>query len=54
MRNTYTFKLEHTVGIPTRLPFGLLYMHGMMFADNGFGEFISVDAPTAFYFAVGA
>lgn len=42
MKN-YTFLLHNTVGTAMDASAGLLYAHGMFFADDGFGNFISTD-----------
>lgn len=37
------FKLENTRGEVLQAILGLLAIHGMLFADDGFGNFIQVD-----------
>lgn len=37
------FKLHHTVGTHHRIPLGNFVQHGMIFADDGFGNYLHVD-----------
>lgn len=37
------FKLHHTIGTFDRLPLGNFTIHGLIFADDGFGNFQQVD-----------
>jgi len=48
------FKLHHTIGTPQALPLGVVTIHGLLFADDGFGNFQQVDVLqyVTFFFSV--
>ncbi len=49
----FRYKLHHTIGVSNRTLGGLQLFEGMLFADDGFGDFERVDLDTAHFSVFG-